>query len=163
MTPLVSSLALTWGKAASQHIHLTASSGADLLTKRKKKRLQTRMKHPDSAAALSAAGGFTLKLTLKSRRASIWFWIMGIVFSSFSVFMVLITPSTLCGQSGAGEGTEDRGGRRRDGWMSRAVQLLKRHNSSLTAGWRGRECKATMDNMGLLLITLNSSPDQPNF
>lgn len=43
----------------------------------------------------AAVGGFTFRLTLKSRRASIWFWIMGIVLSSFSVFMVLITPSTL--------------------------------------------------------------------
>lgn len=34
-------------------------------------------------------------LTLKSRRASIWFWMMGMVLSSFSVLMVLMTPSTL--------------------------------------------------------------------
>ena len=35
-------------------------------------------------------------LTLKSRSTSIWFWMMGMVFRSFSVFTVLITPSDLC-------------------------------------------------------------------
>lgn len=36
-----------------------------------------------------------LKLTLKSRSASIWFCIIGTVFKSFSVLIVLITPSAL--------------------------------------------------------------------
>lgn len=35
------------------------------------------------------------KLTLKSRSASIWFCIIGTVFRSFSVLIVLITPSAL--------------------------------------------------------------------
>lgn len=34
-------------------------------------------------------------LTLKSRSTSIWFWTIGIVLRSFSVFMVLISPSDL--------------------------------------------------------------------
>lgn len=38
---------------------------------------------------------YCVKLTLKSNRASIWFWMIGMVLRSFSVFMVLITPSTL--------------------------------------------------------------------
>lgn len=38
---------------------------------------------------------YCAKLTLKSNRASIWFWMIGMVLRSFSVFMVLITPSTL--------------------------------------------------------------------
>lgn len=37
----------------------------------------------------------TKTLTLKSSSTSIWFWMMGIVLRSFSVFMVLITPSDL--------------------------------------------------------------------
>lgn len=34
-------------------------------------------------------------LTLKSSNTSIWFWMIGMVLRSFSVFMVLITPSDL--------------------------------------------------------------------
>lgn len=34
-------------------------------------------------------------LTLKSSNTSIWFWMIGTVLRSFSVFMVLITPSDL--------------------------------------------------------------------
>lgn len=46
---------------------------------------------------------------------------MGIVFSSFSVFMVLITPSTLQTQGGEQRGGEGRGGGRR---MSREAERL---------------------------------------
>lgn len=67
-------------------------------------------------AAEPRGGGLHLKLTLKSRRASIWFWIMGIVFSSFSVFIVLITPSTLCGHT---QSRSRRGQRGEERWGSK--------------------------------------------
>lgn len=123
MTPLVSSLALTWGKAITFVLQLLHS---DLLTQ-KNQRLYMRAKimcltlfaaasaqsaHSRRASfslrELQSRGRLHLKLTLKSRRASIWFWIMGIVLSSFSVFMVLITPSTLSRRGHRGEGKMER-------------------------------------------------------
>lgn len=107
MTPLVSSLALTWGKAISQDIYFAVSSKRFVETEKQSLCMWT-LSLCDNASdfvctslsaictlRLQSYGRLHLKLTLKSRRASIWFWIMGMVLSSFSVFMVLITPSTL--------------------------------------------------------------------
>ena len=120
MTPLVSSLALTWGEAISQHIYLPASpqrfvdiekqrlcmwANASWLPFAASSAQSARSRWAALLHEVQSCGRLHLKLTLKSRRASIWFWIMGIVLSSFSVFMVLITPSTL-------DGHEERRSRR---------------------------------------------------
>lgn len=117
MTPLVSSLALTWGKTISQDVYLRRH------TKHTRTQpvlcglrywvwlcLQYCSLSTICARELQSRRRLHLKLTLKSRRASIWFWIMGIVLSSFSVFMVLITPSTLCGEMDGWRGGERGGG-----------------------------------------------------
>lgn len=94
MTPFVSSLALTWKRG--RDVDNDQFYVCHIKPVWKKKIANNTWCQQVSAIDWDAnqCSQYWI-LTLKSSNTSIWFWMMGIVLRSFSVFMVLITPSDL--------------------------------------------------------------------
>lgn len=97
ITPLVSSFALTWKRNVDKEKDQDESGGYQMRWVFGVDRISTPpVSHSSQSQQLTQIKDQRQnKLTLKSSNTSIWFWMMGTVLRSFSVFMVLITPSDL--------------------------------------------------------------------
>lgn len=150
MTPLVSSLALTWGKAVSQHIYLTASSGE------KQAETSWLCSSPQRCGTLHLKTHIEIKegvhLVLNNGdRLEQLLCIHGPHHAVHSVWRV-----------GAGEGTEDRGKtERRASEQSSAAAKTPQQPPHCCYTWEVLQGYKVMPSRSFFCPIL--SPDQPNF